>query len=185
MKALAALLQNYSFFWRVLNKIITFSKLNISEKNWQEEYFDITNRSTLLVEIFAGTNFRGYKFSRMQKPQINFRGYKFSQMTKKENFRGIDFREWLLGCDFVGLIFTNDPQTREIRENFYPQKFLPIKYIKNWQIWKNFQRKNYILGNVFERNSRSGHAIINLYDVVEVYETFRAIFGAWIQWNQL
>ena len=91
----------------------------------------VLTMNTLLVEIFVGRNIRGYEFLRFPRAKNNFRGYKFSQMTKKENFRGIDFREWLLGCDFVGLIFTNDPQTREIRENFYPRKFLPIKYIKN------------------------------------------------------
>jgi len=37
---------------------------------------------TLLVETFAGRNFRGDKLSRTQGPKINFRGYKLSRMEE-------------------------------------------------------------------------------------------------------
>ena len=57
------------------------------------ESFFTSKFTILLVQIFAGINFRGDLFSRTTEAKIMFRGDLFSRMEEQIDFAGINFRE--------------------------------------------------------------------------------------------
>ena len=50
-------------------------------------------------------------------------------MTESKILLWTYFPDRIIKCNFARLIFANDSQTRDIRENFYLRKFLPTKYV--------------------------------------------------------
>ena len=85
------ILNSFKFFQMKNN--ISLSSIDLRELQYVLKFSTTNHNPFGRGWYFIGRNFRGYKFSRMQKPKINFRGYKFSRMTRKENFRGKNFRE--------------------------------------------------------------------------------------------